>query len=248
MMKTFFLVAFFLFGFASAKPKPAKRALSCKAFPAKLSGRLYMVIVSGSGGTSKLEITFSMDSEREIAHLTSQYAGTEINIIQDYKGGKTYTIYPQGCYSSPLEGELFPLNQLKGLTLEASGKLGLNGVKVNVYGGMVDQAHWIFTFEDNDSEVCIPVSFGSTKSGSATSGSFLDLSESVDPEKLQIPEDCNASPQRRSLPDLLHPKNIHTASVQAAMKRGFAWLGTQRDQKRGFPWTHFQRRGFPWTN
>ena len=78
--------------------------------------------------------------------------------------------------------------------------------------------------------------------------SFLDLSESVDPEKLQIPEDCNASPQRRSLPDLLHPNNIHTASVQAAMKRGFAWLGTQRDQKRGFPWTHFQRRGFPWTN
>ena len=27
-----------------------------------------------------------MDSEREIAHLTTQYAGTEINMIQDYKG------------------------------------------------------------------------------------------------------------------------------------------------------------------
>ena len=53
--------------------------------------------------------------------------------------GKTYTIYPQGCYSSPLEGELFPLDQLKGLMLDTSGKLGLNGVKVNVYGGMIDQ-------------------------------------------------------------------------------------------------------------
>lgn len=29
MMKTFFLVVFLLFGFASAKPKPAKRALLC---------------------------------------------------------------------------------------------------------------------------------------------------------------------------------------------------------------------------
>ena len=27
-----------------------------------------------------------MDSEREIAHLTTQFAGTEINMIQDYKG------------------------------------------------------------------------------------------------------------------------------------------------------------------
>lgn len=53
--------------------------------------------------------------------------------------GKTYTIYQQGCYSSPLEGELFPLDQLKGLMLDTSGKLGLNGVKVNVYGGMIDQ-------------------------------------------------------------------------------------------------------------
>ena len=31
-------------------------------------------------------------------------------------------------------------------------------------------AHWIFTFEN--SEVCIPVSFGSTESGSATSGRY----------------------------------------------------------------------------
>ena len=53
--------------------------------------------------------------------------------------GKIYTIYPQGCHSSPLEGELFPLDQLKGLMLDTSGKLGLNGVKVNVYGGMIDQ-------------------------------------------------------------------------------------------------------------
>ena len=29
MMKTFFLMVFLLFGFASAKPKPAKRALLC---------------------------------------------------------------------------------------------------------------------------------------------------------------------------------------------------------------------------
>ena len=53
--------------------------------------------------------------------------------------GKTYTIYPQGCYSSPLEGKLFPPDQLKGLLFERGGKLGLNGVKVNVYGGMIDQ-------------------------------------------------------------------------------------------------------------
>ena len=60
--------------------------------------------------------------------------------------GKTYTIYPQGCYSSPLEGELFPPEQLKGLLFERGGKLGLNGVKVNVYGGMIDQGKWCTSF------------------------------------------------------------------------------------------------------
>ena len=60
--------------------------------------------------------------------------------------GKTYTIYPQGCYSSPLEGKLFPPDQLEGLLFERGGKLGLNGVKVNVYGGMIDQGKWCTSF------------------------------------------------------------------------------------------------------
>ncbi|RMX35530.1 hypothetical protein pdam_00003806 [Pocillopora damicornis] len=429
MMKTFFLVAFFLFGFASAKPKPAKRALSCKAFPAKLSGRLYMVTVTGSGGTSKLEITFNMDSEREIAHLATQYAGTEINMIQDYKGGKTYTIYPQGCYSSPLEGKLFPPEQLKGLLFERGGKLGLNGVKptgfllsriakcayqsalvqrnrdlppleakasilksfrsqkivmlrrsvdpfqtcyiqtifipraaktkpakrelkcdfpkklsgrlymVNVtesggtskwemtynmdselekmqtlttFNGVEYNTIWDFKMgkaytvysgrcfvspiEDDDvfnSEELKSLTFdtkgklgmkgtvvgvygGIVNGGNSATYAyqsvliqrnrdlppleaaklihncffafrFFDLKTSLDPKKFKIPEHCSESSpmQHRSPPDMIHPYRIHTANLQAAIKRGFAWLLPKRDQKMGFSWSHLQRKGYP---
>lgn len=246
MMKAFFLAVVLLFGFASARPKPEKRDLSC-TFPKQLSGRLYMVIFSGSGGTSKIDMTFNMDSEQEIAQFTSKIDGQEYNSIMDYKESKVYTVASERCYVSSLDGEIFPTENLKALTEYTSGKLGMKGTLVDVYGGVIDKAHFIITFESGAQ--CIPVSFGSTEPGSATSARYFDLRTSVDPEKLKIPEHCSVAPShRRSLTDMIHPKSVHAASVQAAMRRGVSWLLTQRDQKRGFPWTNLQKRGFPWTN
>ena len=45
-----------------------------------------------------------MDSEREIAHLATQYAGTEINMIQDYKGvNKFVSFCLLNCFSEIVE-------------------------------------------------------------------------------------------------------------------------------------------------
>ena len=45
-----------------------------------------------------------MDSEREIAHLTTQFAGTEINMIQDYKGvNKFVSFCLLNCFSEIVE-------------------------------------------------------------------------------------------------------------------------------------------------
>ena len=56
-----------------------------------------------------------MDSEREIAHLATQYAGTEINMIQDYKGvNKFVSFCLLNCFSEIVESSSLVIeNQTK---------------------------------------------------------------------------------------------------------------------------------------
>lgn len=246
-MKTYFLVFFLLFCFASAKTKPAKRELKCGTdFPKKLSGRLYMVNVTESGGTSKWEMTYNMDSELEKMQTLTTFNGVEYNTIWDFKMGKAYTVYSGRCFVSPIEDDdVFNSEELKSLTFDTKGKLGMKGTVVGVYGGIVVGVHLTITFESGD--LCIPVSFDSKESGSATFGRFFDLKTSSDPKKFKIPDHCSeSSPMpHRSPPDMIHPYRIHTANLQAAIKRGFAWPHPKRDQKMGFSWSHLQRKGYP---
>ena len=53
--------------------------------------------------------------------------------------GKAYTVYSGRCFVSPIEDDdVFNSEELKSLTFDTKGKLGMKGTMVGVYGGIVN--------------------------------------------------------------------------------------------------------------
>ena len=53
--------------------------------------------------------------------------------------GKAYTVYSGRCFVSPIEDDdVFNSEELKSLSFDTKGKLGMKGTVVGVYGGIVN--------------------------------------------------------------------------------------------------------------
>ncbi|KAL9954014.1 hypothetical protein ACROYT_G041501 [Oculina patagonica] len=232
-MKAFFFLVVVLVGCANAKPYPAKRTSSpCSAFPKQLSGRLYAVTVDKSGSATHVDMKFNLDRDLQMMQAEATVGDMgPFNIVMDYKGGKTYVVYPGGCHTGPLTNQTLSPEELKDLRFETSGILGLKGTLVDLYSLKNIEPKGMMTLEAGDQ--CIPASYAQATNDneSASAGSFLDLKTTVDTEKMKIPEHCDAQISRRSIPAL-----IHSMHLKQAVKRGFPWIDLQDTQKRGFPW------------
>lgn len=207
-------------------------------FPNQLSGRLYGVTVKNDGTSETIDVRFQIDRNKERLRADSPVNGQQYSIFAYFQEQKFYVVYPGGCFSnSGGGGEDIPsldeieaaLNQM---TVATSGKLGLKGASVNLYSLNFEGASSFMTLESGNQ--CIPVSYASKDAESVSTGSFLDLTTSANPEKWKIPEECQGASTVRSLPVMLH-----TAHVTQVMRRGFPWIkrfSQRRELKRGFPW------------
>ncbi|KAL9954013.1 hypothetical protein ACROYT_G041500 [Oculina patagonica] len=258
-MKAFFFLVVVLVGCANAKPYPAKRTgPTCSAFPKQLSGRLYMVAVDNSGSATHIDMHFNLDRDLQRMQTDSTVGDQgSMNMVMDYKGGKTYIIHPGGCFAAPLTQQSFnPEDIHKDLSYVTSGKLGLKGTMVDLYSMHNEEATGMFTLEAGDQ--CLPVSWATKEKDSVTVASLMNLKTTVDSEKLKIPEHCDAQISRRSIPALIHSLHLNKAVKRGfpwinapvtSNKRGFPWIDLQDTRKREFPWIDLQdtgKRGFPW--
>lgn len=196
-------------------------------FPKQLSGRLYTVEVDESGFSETFDMTFNLDLNLQ---RMQEEEGDGI-FIMDFKEGMVYESSPEGCYSEPLEEKMLPeFFQDLPLTHIASGSLGHQGASVDCYSFQDDEGVGVVTFESGDQ--CIPVFFAEKSNDSALVGSFLDLKTTVQPDKLEIPDECKqAAISQRSILAM-----IQTIRLKTPMKRMFPLSGAlHAKRKRRFP-------------